>query len=61
MLEVLAGIVIDTGLQAVGWGVMKGVSFGRYRGFRPEDVLREATVGFITLAVAGYCVYRSLF
>lgn len=61
MLELLAGIVIDTGLQAVGWGVLKGVSFGRYRGFQPEDVLLEATVGFMTLAVAGYCIYRWLF
>jgi hypothetical protein len=61
MLELLARTIIDTGLQAVGWGVMKGVSFGRYRGFQPEDVVLEATLGFVTLAVGGYCVYRWLF
>jgi hypothetical protein len=57
MLELLAKIVIDTGLQAVGWGVLKGVSFGRYRGFQPEDVLLEATLGFVTLSVAAYGIY----
>jgi hypothetical protein len=61
MLEMLASIIIDSGLQSVGWGVLKAVSFGRYRGFQPEDVVLEATLGFITLAVAGYCVYRWLF
>jgi hypothetical protein len=40
---------------------MKGVSFGRYRGFQPEDVALEATLGFVTMAVGGYCVYRWLF
>jgi hypothetical protein len=58
MLELLAKIVIDTGLQAVGWGVLKGVSLGRYRGFQPEDVLLEATLGFLTLSVAAYGIYR---
>ena len=61
MLELLARIIIDTGLQAVGWAVMKAVSFGRYRGFQPEDVVLEATLGFITLSAVGYGVYRWLF
>ena len=61
MIELLAGIVIDNGLQAVGWGVLKGVSFGRYRGFQAEDVVLEATLGFITLSAVGYGVYRWLF
>ena len=61
MLEFLASVLIDTGLRAVGWGVMKGVTFGRYRGFQPEDVVLEATLGFITLSVVGYGVYRWLF
>lgn len=61
MLELLGSIIIDTGLRTVGWGVMKVVSFGRYRGFQPEDVVLEATLGFVTLAVVGYCVYRWLF
>ena len=58
MLEFLVKIVIDTVLQAVGWGVLKGVSFGRYRGFQPEDVLLEASLGFITLSVVAYGIYR---
>ncbi len=61
MVELLASIVIDTGLRAVGWGVMKGGSFGWYRGGQPEDVALEATLGFVTLAVVGYGVYRWLF
>lgn len=61
MLEFLASAIIDRGLQAVGWGVMKVVSFGRYRGFEPENVVFEATLGFITLSAVGYGVYRLLF
>jgi len=61
MLDLIASFVIDTGLRAVGWGVMKGVSFGRYRGFQPEDVVLEATLGFITLSAVGYGVYRWFF
>ena len=61
MFEFLASVIIDTGLQTVGWGVMKVVSFGRYRGFQPENVALEATVGFITLCAVGYGVYRWLF
>ena len=60
MLELLAKVIIDTGLQAVGWAVLKGISFGRYRGFQPEDVVLEATFGFITLSAVGYGVYRWL-
>ena len=61
MLDFIASVVIDTGLRAVGWGVMKGVSFGRYRGFQDEDVVLEATIGFITLSAVGYGVYRWFF
>jgi hypothetical protein len=61
VLELLASIIIDSGLQAVGWGVIKVVSFGRYRGFQPENVVLEATVGFITLFAVGYGVYGWLF
>jgi hypothetical protein len=58
MLNLLAGIIIDSGLQAVGWAVMKG---NHARSFQPEDVLFEATLGFVTLSLAGYGVYRWLF
>ena len=61
MLDTVAGIVIDSGLQAVGWGVRKIVTFGRYQGFKPEDVLLEATLGFATLAALGYGIYRWVF
>ena len=61
MLDGLAGIIIDSGLQGVGWAVLKGITLGRYRGFRPEDVLLEATLGFTTLSLVGYGFYRWLF
>jgi hypothetical protein len=61
MLDSIASVVIDTGLRAVGWAVMKGVSFGWYRGFQPEDVVLEATLGFITLSAVGHGVYRWFF
>ena len=60
MMEGLAGIIIDSGLQAIGWAVMKGITLGRYRGFRAEDILFEGALGFITLSIVGYCVYRWL-
>ena len=61
MLESLAAIVIDSGLQTVGGAVMKAVTFGRYRGFQPEDILFEGTLGFVTLVAVGYGVYRLIF
>jgi hypothetical protein len=60
MMDVVAGIIIDSGLQGVGWGVMKGITLGRYRGFQPDDVLFEGTLGFITVSLVGYGVYRWL-
>ena len=57
MLEFTVGLIIDTGLQAVGWGVAKAATLGRYRGFQPEDIWFEGTLGFITLAIAGYGIY----
>lgn len=61
MLDGLALIVIDSGLQAIGWAVLKGITLGRYRGFQPEDVLFEGILGFITLSLVGYGAYRWLF
>ena len=40
---------------------MKAVTFGRYRGFQPEDILFEGTLGFVTLVAVGYGVYRLIF
>lgn len=61
MLESLAAVVIDSGLQTVGWAVMKAVTFGRYRGFQSEDILFEGTLGFATLTAVGYGAYRLTF
>ena len=61
MLELLASGLINSGLQGVGWGVMKAVTFGRYRGFQPEDILFEGLLGFATLALVCYGAYRLLF
>jgi hypothetical protein len=61
MLQFIAEAIIDTGLQAVGWAVMKGITLGRYRGFQPEDILLEGTVGFGVLAAVFYGAYRLLF
>jgi hypothetical protein len=30
---------------------MKAVSFGRYQGFRPEDIVFEGLMGFVTLSL----------
>ena len=61
MLEFVFHVVISTGLQAIGWAVLKVVSFGRYRGFQPEDVALEGSLGFATLAVVGYGAYLWFF
>ena len=60
MLELLANGIIDCGLQGIGWGVMKAVTFGRYRGFQPEDILFEGLVGFAAVSLFCYGAYRLL-
>ena len=60
-MNALVEIIIDSGLQAIGWGVMKVITLGRYRGFRPEDMLFEGALGLGTLFVVGYVAYRWLF
>jgi hypothetical protein len=57
MLNGIIEFVIETGLQAIGWGVLKLISLGRYRGFQQEDALFEGAVGLGTLLAAGYAVY----
>ena len=61
MLEFVFEVVISNGLQAIGWAVLKVVSFGRYRGFQPEDIALECSLGFATLAVVGYGAYLWFF
>lgn len=61
MLQLIIEAVIDTGLRAIGWAVLKVVTFGRYTGFRPEDTLREGSVGLATIAAVCYGAYRLFF
>lgn len=61
MIQAVIETIFDVGFQGIGWAVLKGVTFGRYRGFRPEDIHLEGTVGFATVALAGYGVYWLLF
>ena len=58
LLQGIVEFVIEMGLQAVGWGVLKLISLGRYRGFQVNDALFEGAVGLATLLAAGYAVYR---
>jgi hypothetical protein len=60
MLELVGSIFVDGGLQAIGWAVMKAVTFGRYSGFRPEDILFEGLLGFATVCVFAYGAYHWL-
>lgn len=60
MVQTIAEFVFDVGLQAIGWAVLKGISFGRYQGFQPEDILIEGLVGFATVAGACYGIYHLL-
>ena len=61
MLQAMVEVILETGLQFLGWAVMKTITFGRYRGFQPEDILFEGTVGFGLLAAVFYGGYRLLF
>jgi hypothetical protein len=61
MLEFFFEVVIRSGLQAIGWAVLKVVTFGRYRGFQEEDIILEGSLGFATVAAVGYGAYRWFF
>jgi len=61
MLELFFEVVISNGLQAIGWAVLKVVTFGRYRGFQPEDIVLEGSLGFATVGAVGYGAYRWFF
>lgn len=60
MIQSVFEVIIHSGFQALGWAAMKAVSFGRYRGFEPEDILFEGTLGFAIFAGVSYGVYRLL-
>jgi hypothetical protein len=61
MIQVMIETLFDSGFQAIGWAVLKGVTFGRYQGFRPEDIHIEGTLGFATVALACYGLYWLVF
>ena len=61
MLEFFFEVVIRSGLQAIGWAGLTGVTFGRYRGFQEEDIILEGPLGFAAVAVVGYGAYRWFF
>lgn len=61
MIQAAIEMIVDVGFQGIGWAVLKGLTFGRYQGFQPEDILIEGTLGFATVALACYGVYRLVF
>jgi hypothetical protein len=61
MVQSIVETIIESGFQAVGWVVLKAATFGRYRGFQPEDMHIEGGVGLATVAMLGYGGYRLLF
>ena len=60
MLDTVAWVVIDSGLQAIGWAVLKVITLGRYRSVQPDNMLFEGALGLATVFIAGYVVYRWL-
>jgi hypothetical protein len=41
MLRSLVETIIESGLQAIGWVVLKAITLGRYRGFRFSRLARD--------------------
>ena len=60
MLELFFEVVIRGVLQAIGWAVLKVVTFGGYRGFQEDDIILEGPLGFAAVAAVGYGAYRWL-
>ena len=58
MIQGLIEIIIEGGLQAIGWVVLKVVTIGRYQCFEPKDMLREGAVGLATVLAVGFGLYR---
>jgi len=57
MLQSIIETILESGLQAIGWAVLKSITLGRYRGFQPEDILHEGVVGLAVIATVGYGLY----
>ena len=60
MLQIIVEAILESGLQAIGWAVLKGVTLGRYRGFQSKDMLREGAIGLAVVAALGYGLYQAL-
>ena len=60
MLQSLVETILESGLQAVGWAVLKGITLGRYRGFQRKDQLHEGATGLGVVGAIGYWLYRVL-
>jgi len=60
MLQFIVETILESGLQAIGWVVLKGVTLGRYRGFQPTDMLHEGAIGLAVMAALGYSFYQVL-
>jgi hypothetical protein len=60
MLQFVIEVVFEGGLRVVGWAAMKVITFGRYRGFQPEDMHLEGFAGLCVIAVAFYGGWRWL-
>ncbi len=51
-------VIVEQGFQAVGWAVLKVVTFGRYQGYTREDLLPEGALGFAVVLAVAYAIYR---
>jgi hypothetical protein len=58
VLQFLIETIIEGGLQAIGWAVLKVLTFGRYQGFTSKEAMREGALGLGTLIAVGYLIYR---
>jgi len=58
LIQSVIQIAIENGFQAIGWAVLKVLSFGRYQGYKPDDMLSEGALGFGTVLLVGYAIYR---
>jgi hypothetical protein len=58
LLEDVVRLVIEDGIRAVGAGVLKVVTFGRYKGVGQSALLVEGGIGLLVIAAALVAVIR---
>ena len=49
--------IVEIWLQAIGWSVLKVVTFGHYQGFRSQDALAEGALGLLVIAAVCTALY----